>query len=191
MRSTRPAHCATTFLLPPPPSTSDRIAKYTHSYPAGTFNRGYRTQVIQAAGAQAIVRFSYDAPDLGGIVHFEKTMRLAAGTSRLVIDERFRFDGAAPDQRAVTLSALQVAANDAVTTSPAFLAWNPKHTIAVSWAPASVTQASWTRYGSNGTLSLVATSGTLRTTYALAGALTRPAADDFAAVERGWLAAHP
>ena len=178
-------------LLPPPPSTTDRIAKYTHSYPAGTFNRAYRTQIVQAAGAEAVVRFTYDAPDLGGGAHFEKTVRLAAGATRLVVDERVTFDGNDPAQRAVTLSALQVAATDTVTTSPAFVAWNPRRTIVVSWAPAAVTQATWTRYGSNGTLSLVASSAMLRTTYALAGALERPAAQTFAAAEQRWLTEHP
>ena len=178
-------------LLPPPPSTTDRIAKYTHSYPAGTFNRPYRTQIVQAAGADAVVRFTYDAPDLGGGAHFEKTVRLAAGATRLVVDERVRFDGTAPDQRAVTLSALQVPASATVTTSPAFTAWTPRNTIAVSWSPAAVAQVSWTRYGSNGTLRLVASSGTLRTTYAIAGALAPPAAQAFAATEIRWLAEHP
>jgi hypothetical protein len=178
-------------LLPPPPSTTDRIAKYTHSYPAGTFNRAYRTQIEQSAGAEAVVRFTYDAPDLGGGARFEKTVRLAAGATRLVVDERVTFDGNDPAQRAVTLSALQVAAPDTVTMSPSFMAWNPRRTIVVSWAPTAVTQATWTRYGSNGTLSLVASSATLRTTYAVAGTLTRPAAQMFAEAERQWLAEHP
>jgi amino acid transporter len=178
-------------LLPPPPSTTDRIAKYTHSYPAGTFNRIYRTEIVHAAGAEAVVRFTYDAPDLAGGAHLEKTVRLAAGATRLVVDERVSFDGGTPDQRAVTLSALQVAASDTVTTSPAFLAWGPRRTIVVSWTPAAVAQATWTRYGSNGTLSLVVSTRTLRTTYALACALTLPAAQDFAASERRWLAEHP
>ena len=39
--STRPAACATTCCVQPPPSTTDRIAKYTHLYPAGMFNRAY------------------------------------------------------------------------------------------------------------------------------------------------------
>ena len=149
------------------------------------------SQIVQAAGAEAVVRFSYDAPDLGGGAHFEKTVRLAAGATRLVVDERVTFDGNDPAQRAVTLSALQVAATDTVTTSPAFVAWNPRRTIVVSWAPAAVTQATWTRYGSNGTLSLVASSAMLRTTYALAGALERPAAQTFAAAEQRWLTEHP
>ncbi len=178
-------------LRPPPPSTTDRIAKYTHTYPAGTFNRAYRTQIVRATGAEAVVRFTYDAPDLGGGAHFEKTVRLAAGATRLVVDERVSFDGAAPDQRAVTLSALQVPATATVTTSPAFIAWTPRETIVVSWPPAAVTQATWTRYGSDGTLALVASPGTLRSTYALAGALTLPAAQALATTERQWLAAHP
>lgn len=93
-------------LVQPPPSTSDRIAKYTHSYPAGTFNRQYRTEIL-AQGAEAVVRFTSVAPDLSG-ARFEKTIRLAAGASRLVVDERVAFDAGAADQRAVTMSALGV-----------------------------------------------------------------------------------
>jgi amino acid transporter len=178
-------------LLPPPPSTTDRIAKYTRSYLAGTFNRAYHAQIVQATGAEAVARFTYDAPDLGGGAHFEKTVRLAAGAARLVVDERVTFEGNDAAQRAVTLSALQVNSSATVATSPAFVAWDPRHTFVVSWSPAAVTQATWTRYGSNGTLALVASSGTLRTTYALAGALTRPAAQDFADAEQRWLAEHP
>jgi len=179
-------------LLEPPPSTTDRIAKYTHSYPAGTFNRPYRTDIISAAGAEAVVRFHYDAPDLAGGAHFEKTVRLAADSTRLVVDERVSFDGTEPAQRAVTLAALDVVPAAFVEINPTFVSNSERrHTLAVTWDPAAVDHATWTRYGSNGTLTLVAAGTGLRTTYALSNADTANAARTFAQAEREWLATHP
>ena len=49
--------------IEPPLSTSDRIAKYTHDFPAGMFNRLYDVQIL-SSGTSAAVRFTYDAPDV-------------------------------------------------------------------------------------------------------------------------------
>jgi amino acid transporter len=180
------------ILLGPPPSTTDRIAKYTHSYPAGTFNRPYRTSIISAAGAEAAVRFRYDAPDLAGGAHFEKTFRLAAESTRLIVDERFWFDGKEPAQRAVTLSALNVAPDALAELSPTFVTTSEgRHAFAVTWDPAAVDRATWTRYGSNGTLTLVAASTSLRTTYTVSNLVGAQAAHALAQKEREWLAANP
>jgi hypothetical protein len=179
-------------LIQPPPSVTDRIAKYTHSYPAGTYNRPYRTDIISSGGTEAAVRFRYDAPDIAGGAHFEKIVRLAADATRLVVDERVTFDGGSANQRAVTLSALAVPASATVATSPAFLAWDAKHAISVAWAPDAVDGATWTRYGSNGTLTLVAAAGgRVRTTYAVARASSLTAAQTFAERESAWLTANP
>jgi fructoselysine transporter len=178
-------------LLQPPPSSTDRIAKYTHSYPAGTFNRPYRTDIIAASGTEAVVRFRYVAPDLAGGTHFEKIVRLAADATRLVVDERVTFDRSEPEQRALTLSALAVPPSARVETGPTFLAWDAHHAISVAWGTGTLDRATWTPYGSNGTLTLVAAGSSLRTTYALARAPNLGAAQTFAERERAWLAAHP
>ena len=178
-------------LVQPPPSKTDRIAAYTHSYPAGTYNRPYRTEILQASGSAAVVRFRYDAPDLGGVAHFEKTVTLGADASRLVVDERVAFDGGPPGQRAVTLSALAVPPESLVETGPTFIAWTAGRAISVAWSPGTVQSVTWTPYGSNGSLSLTAASGTLRTTYAIAPAADPLAARAFAQQERDWLAANP
>ncbi len=178
-------------LIEPPASTTDRIARYTHSYPAGTFNRSYRVDVLQAAGSSVAVRFTYTAPDLPGNPRFEKTVRLAAGAARLVVDERVSIDPEASEQRAVTRSALSVPAGIAVDTSPSFLAWDGRHAIAVTWNPGDATAATWTRHGNNGTLTLTAAGPVLRTTYALDETAGRIAAAAFAQKEREWLAGNP
>jgi amino acid transporter len=179
-------------LLAPPASTTDRIAKYTHSYPAGTFNRPYRVQMVRNGGAEAVVRFRYDAPDLAGGAHFEKTVRLAADGARLVVDERVWFDGKEPAQRAIAMSALNVAPDAFAELSPTFITTSDlRHVLAVTWNPAAVDRSIWTRYGSNGTLTLVAASGTLRTTYALTNRAGPQAARALGQEERDWLAANP
>ncbi len=167
-------------LLQPPPSTTDRIAKYTHSYAAGTFNRPYRADIITARGAEAAVRFRYAAPDLGGGATIEKTVRLAANAARLVVDERVTFTGTEAAQRAVTSSALAVPEDAIVESAPAFMAWDGRRCISVAWGAGALDRVTWTRYGSNGTLALVSAASTLHTTYAISRASSLRAAREFA-----------
>ena len=90
----------------PPASTTDRIAKFTHLYPAGTFNRPYSACTFEnARGAGAY--FAYDAPDVvpSGAL-FERVVALGAGADRLVVDERFTPHGTDAAQRLVSLSAI-------------------------------------------------------------------------------------
>ena len=178
-------------LVQPPPSKTDRIAKYTHSYPAGTYNRTYRTEIVSSGGAQAVVRFRYDAPDLGGGAHFEKTVRLVAGSARLIVDERVTFDGKDSAQRAVSLSAVAALPGDAVELGQNFTASDRRHTLAITWDPAAAERATWTRYGSNGTVTLVAAAKSLRTTYSLSQTADAASVRAFAQSERDWLAANP
>jgi len=181
-------------LQQPPPSQSDRIARYTHSYPAGTFNRPYGVTITSARGAVASVRFTYDAPDV--VPHgarFEKTIALAAGASRLVVDERVTFAGPdADDQRGVTRSALALpSAPLGLDPQHGVVGWTRSAVLAVSWNPDTVSQASWTPYRSNGTLTLLAAGSRLRTTYALAPAGSADEAFSFARAEQAWIAANP
>ncbi len=178
-------------LVPPPLSATDRIAKYTHSYPAGTFNRVYRTTVIRTGGTSAIVRFVSDAPDIAGGMHVEKTVRLDAGSPHLIVDERVTFAGRDPAQRAVVRNALGVAADAVIERSPSFDAWDGRYAISVAWDPAQTSGATWTRFGSNGTLTLTATGERQRVTYGLQAAPTREAARAFVQRERDWLGANP
>jgi hypothetical protein len=102
-----------------------------------------------------------------------------------------RFGGSDPAQRAVELDAVAAAPDESVELGTNFIATGHRATLAITWPPAEVAKATWTRYGSNGTLTLVAAGATLRTTYALSS-LTAPAAiTAFAQAERDWLAANP
>ena len=89
---------------PPTPSPRDYIARYTHPFPTGTFNRHY--VCAQSSGATgSTVRCTYDAPDLGPVpVHFEKTYSLAAGSRTLVVTMR-------ASEPAVSISAITENAN--------------------------------------------------------------------------------
>ena len=175
----------------PPPSTTDRIAKYTHSYPAGTFNRPYQVAILATGTSEAVARLRYTAPDLGGGAHFEKTFRLAADETRLVVDEHVTFDGSDPAQRAVVLDAVAAGPSDAVALGRSFITSNRHVALAITWNPNTVQRATWTRYGSNGTLALVAASGALRTTFTISSSTTPAAIAAFTQAERDWLAANP
>jgi amino acid transporter len=104
--------------IEPPLSTSDRIAKYTHQFPAGMFNRPYRVQILES-GKRAVVRFSYDAPDVVPAgAHFERTVTLEPDVRFFSVDERAVFDGSAPaiPQQAVSVTSLAVGDSAHMTT---------------------------------------------------------------------------
>ncbi|MDP9018771.1 MAG: hypothetical protein M3N19_10665, partial [Candidatus Eremiobacteraeota bacterium] len=66
---------------PPTPSPRDYIAKYTHQFPAGTFNRPYTFQILKT-GQKAVARFTYEARDLlhGAVIIFTRTVTLEANS---------------------------------------------------------------------------------------------------------------
>ncbi|MEA2719685.1 MAG: beta-galactosidase, partial [Candidatus Eremiobacteraeota bacterium] len=203
-------------LVQPRPSPTDRIAKYTHLYPAGMFNRPYAGCTFEApAGAGAYL--SYDAPDvLPSGARFERVVMVGAKTDRLVVDERFTPRGAAEQQRLVSYSAL--AANDLLAPlpfAPAGTELSPFErgvqidprlggftvdagasgtpgaaVLSVAWRPGDVESASWARSRGNGTLRLVfAPGGWRRVTFASAPR-TAAGATAFLEAERAWVAAN-
>ena len=71
-------------------SPRDYIAAYTHSLPAGTFNRAYACGAVTSAVGGSSVTCEYDAPDLptgGG--RFSRTLALASNDDELTVEERF------------------------------------------------------------------------------------------------------
>ncbi len=69
------------------PSSRDYIAKYTHQFEAGTFNRPYRAEILES-GPRAAARFSYEAPDLitGRAIFFTRTLQLEPGARTFTVD---------------------------------------------------------------------------------------------------------
>ena len=98
-------------LLQIPVSPTDRIAKYTRSFPAGMFNRGYEA-TIASSGTSARAVFRYAAADVlpDGAV-FERTLTLEPGSDELAVEARAEFPGAAGSgQRALSVTSLAVSA---------------------------------------------------------------------------------
>ena len=92
-----------------PQSQTDRIAAFTHTFPAGTFNRPYRAEILET-GKRAVVRLSYDMPDaLPAGAHFERTITLLPDARTFTVEERatFQHDDNAT-QHAVSISSLAV-----------------------------------------------------------------------------------
>ncbi len=103
----------------PPLSTTDRIAKYTHQFPAGTFNRMYRASDL-GSGPRASATFAYDAPDVvPNGARFERTVTLAANARAFDVDERVTFaagPATSDAQRAVSVTSLSVGTGDSPAT---------------------------------------------------------------------------
>jgi hypothetical protein len=90
--------------IQPPLSTTDRIGKYTRSFPAGTFNRVYRFAPAEAPAHMAALGVDADVADVVPAgAHFARTLLLGDADDAVEVRERVRFAGgiAAAPQRAV------------------------------------------------------------------------------------------
>ena len=103
--------------IQPPPSKTDRIAGYTHTFPAGMFNRPY--SVSRSKGDGTGVTLTYVAPDVvPSGARFEKILRLRGD----VLDVRERLvpkEGVG--QRLVVLSSLAIGETAATSWRPPLL----------------------------------------------------------------------
>jgi amino acid transporter len=165
--------------IQPPLSTTDRIGKYTRSFPAGMFNRPYRVETI-AQGEAAIVKMSYDAPDIvpNGAT-FERTISLTGSGHRITIDQRATFnDGpGVAQQRAITLSSFDTRNGTLIDDSASGstgIFYPATHTVAiVTWRAGDIEDARIIPERTSSVLRLrLAPGGTRRTVMAIA-----PAAD--------------
>jgi amino acid transporter len=101
-------------VIEPPLSTSDRIAKYTHDFPAGMFNRPYAVSLSPPSNAPVAVgtaTFSYDAPDVvPSGARFSRTLTLLPQERAFTVDESVDFHGPGDTsaQRAVSVTSLSV-----------------------------------------------------------------------------------
>ncbi len=78
--------------IQPPVSTTDRIGKYTRSFPAGTFNRPYFVEHQAATADAASVTLRYAAPDMlpNGAV-FTRTLQLERGKAAFTVAQEVTF----------------------------------------------------------------------------------------------------
>ncbi|MGH7747692.1 MAG: hypothetical protein ACREQ5_23475, partial [Candidatus Dormibacteria bacterium] len=111
--------------IEPPVSPTDYIAKYTHQFPAGTFNRPYAA-TIEGSGTAAVANFRYAAPDvLPHGARFDRTVRLEPHADAFTLREAVRFDGglgSLASQRAISVTSLAVGASRAMRTQRLLLA---------------------------------------------------------------------
>jgi hypothetical protein len=88
----------------PPLSTTDRIGKYTRTFPAGMFNRPYRIEHRRHDADNAAATLSYRAPDVvPNGARFERTVALQRGDSGFTVTQSVTFGAGsgAAKQRAV------------------------------------------------------------------------------------------
>lgn len=195
-------------------SARDYIARYTHGYPAGTFNRPYRADIV-STGARAIVHLTYRMPDAEPTGStFERTVSLDPRSSRVVVDEQLAPPpGSTATQSAVVRSSLPAFAGHPATPSgaadvaldplprdragdlppdqDAIGSYRDGFAFVVAWPHGDVERASWTPYRSTGSLALTLAAGNRRIVYAVRAAGDVAAARRFIEAERGWVAANP
>ncbi len=97
--------------IEPPLSSTDRIAKYTHQFPAGTFNRSYAVSDLRGGADVATASFSYDAPDVvPSGARFTRTLALHrnARSFDAIVRAEIRTPERLPLQRAVSVTSLGV-----------------------------------------------------------------------------------
>ena len=180
------------------PSPRDYIARYTHDYPAGTFNRPYRAEILARGGERAALRLTYampDAPPAGAT--FEKTVwlgarRRPARRRHLRRVSRRRRRDAARGAALVAARARAAAHRPAAGPDGGIARAGDRYAAAVSWAPDDVEAAAWTAYGGTGTLALtLAPDRPHRVTFALRAVASAAEAQAFVKAERAWVAANP
>jgi len=115
--------------IEPPLSTTDRIAKYTHQFPAGMFNRPYLARDL-SRGKRAVAGFDYDAPDV--LPHgatFSRVVEMDRGERAFALDEHIDFKHRKWDdrQRAVSVTSLSVGDTATAMTTQEVLAPEPSH----------------------------------------------------------------
>ena len=169
--------------LQPPLSTSDRIGKYTRSFPAGTFNRGYAIVRRTTSAKTASATLAYAAPDVvPNGARFERTLALDSGSSGFTVSERTTFrDGPnVSAQRAVRYDSFDTRGAQTIDERSAgaigFFYPAERCVATVTWKPGTVEDAQLTAERTSTVLRLQFARGENRTRYAL------EAAADLAAV---------
>jgi hypothetical protein len=163
--------------LQPPLSTTDRIGKYTRSFPAGMFNRKYRIDGRTASSGAASVTFAYDAPDVvPNGARFERTLTLGPADSGVTVDERATFaNGPTADaQHAVRYDSFDTRGAATIDERAAgavgFFFPARRYVAIAAWNSAQVEAAQLIAERTSTVLQLTFAAGPSRTRYALDGA---------------------
>ena len=186
--------------IAPPLSTTDRIGKYTRSFPAGFFNRAYDATIV-ADSRDAVVHLRYAAPDVVPAgARIERTLRLRPHSRAFEVtsDAAFAPGPRAAEQRLVEISSL-VAGDPrgaaswivldprpsafargphAVEAAGAIALYDLRTTmlVALVWAPGSIEQASLDERADSAVARLQFAPGRHRSVYVVTSAPTAAAA---------------
>ena len=129
---------------PLPASDRDYIAKYTHQFPAGTFNRAYAARITGNERAEAKGRLTYLAPDLAGIpVAFARTITLKQYSQTFQV--AYEPDPKTPTRTISSITSGNGAFQLGSIKAAGVALFNPKTgTLAtVSWPPGDITDGSF------------------------------------------------
>ncbi len=161
-------------LLQPPLSATDRIGKYTRSFPAGMFNRDYRIEAHASSPDAASVTVAYDAPDVvPSGARFERTLTVGAADSAITVNERATFAGGprAAAQRAVRYDSFDTRGAATLDERSAgavgFFFPVGGYVSIAAWNPAQVESAQLIAERTSTVLHLTFAAGPSRTRYAL------------------------
>ncbi|MFN2527505.1 MAG: beta-galactosidase [Candidatus Baltobacteraceae bacterium] len=148
---------------PLPPSNRDYIAKYTHQFPAGTFNRPYAATIIRNNQAGTEAYFSYEAPDLAPRpVTFARSITLTEGSRTFQVS--YDADASTPTR---TINSI-TAGNDAIQLGSihaggvAVFSSKTGTLATVSWIPSDITDGTFTVKADSAVVILVLKEGATR-----------------------------
>jgi hypothetical protein len=160
--------------LQPPLSTSDRIGKYTRSFPAGTFNRSYAIVRRTATSATVSATLAYAAPDVvPNGARFERTLTLDARAPGFTVTGRTAFGGGAnaSEQRVVRYDSFDTRHAQTIDERAAgavgFFYPQARCVAIVAWPPATVENAQLIAERTSTVLRLQFEPGENRTRYLL------------------------
>jgi hypothetical protein len=186
--------------IQPPLSTTDRIGKYTRSFPAGFFNRPYTFELApDTPQTTASATLRYDAPDVvPNGAHVERTITLLPRESGFTVDQRVTF-GLGPNadrQRAVRYDSFAtVGATLIDDRAQGGVGWYDPGTgrvASASWRPGDVEDAQLIPERTSTVLRLqFSPGGRRRTRYALDPADSLDAARAMMLKERAAVSANP
>lgn len=180
----------------PPLSPTDRIGKYTRSFPAGTFNRDYTVAARTTDAASATVTLRYTAPDVVPAgASFERTLAVDADEPAITVSGTARFaPGIGADaQRAVRYDSVDtrgaVVLDSRANGAVGFYYADRGCVATISWPTADVEDAQLLPERTSTVLRLRFAPGASRTRYALDSAATLDAARAMLLKERTGAAA--
>ena len=177
--------------LQPPLSVTDRIGKYTRSFPAGMFNRPYRIVSRAMTATTASATLEYAAPDVvPNGARFTRTLSIVKGESAVTVTANVSFSAGpnAAAQRAVRYDSVNTRGatiiDERARGAVGFFFPASGRVAIVAWRPAQVEAAQFLAERTSTVLRLQFAPGRTVTRYAIERAVNVDAARNDMAQER-------